>query len=355
MLLTIYLLLILCGVFIKESKVYNFLTVSFLGFITLDNYSAADYASLYLPTYLNPSFDSKVGAGWIYLCYLGNFIHLSYNSFAAIVCMLCVGCLILVSSKLHINSSFVLCIFLIYPGLISIVQFRQFVASILTLVAVCVLCSNKKGKIIYYYILILVASSIHSSAIIMFLIPILFYYNKLKKVSKIIFGFFLIFAVVYVFSNYEKIALMFFGEKTNIYLSDGAMNHSLFGQFKNVFLLVLMAVWAFTCERNLSFNRYVDGKNSEYSARVFKCFLYANYLMLIFLPVISITDDFMRFERYAFTCDIFIFSFFACSFRKGHGSRVIYAVLASVFALFYVMNNYEGVYIPLLTYSPLNF
>ena len=77
--------------------------------------------------------------------------------------------------------------------------------------------------------------------------------------------------------------------------------------------------------------------------------------MLIFLPVISITDDFMRFERYAFTCDIFIFSFFACSFRKGHGSRVIYAVLASVFALFYVMNNYEGVYIPLLTYSPLNF
>ena len=59
MLLTIYLLLILCGVFIKESKVYNFLTVSFLGFITLDNYSAADYASLYLPTYLNPSFDSK--------------------------------------------------------------------------------------------------------------------------------------------------------------------------------------------------------------------------------------------------------------------------------------------------------
>lgn len=53
-----------------------------------------------------------------------------------------------------------------------------------------------------------------------------------------------------------------------------------------------------------------------------------------------------------------IFSFFLSSHvhsEKGHGSRVIYAVLASVFALFYVMNNYEGVYIPLLTYSPLNF
>lgn len=362
MLWLIYLTLIALGLFLKNSKVYDVVVIAFMGFLAWANTDAADYALLYLPMYLSPSTASGIEPGWIALCNIGNAIGLSYNGFACLLTVISMFVIRWFGIRAGANSSLLLALFMVYPGLMSIIQFRQFVASAIGAVALAVFFSNGRHKYITFSAIVIAAFFIHRSAAILMLLlfwPILKASGKRGRVLAILA---LVCLCVGAVANAEIIGSLLFGEsRTDVYLSaSGGLNANNFiGGIKNVILIILVAIVAYVACRLMRKNvekgpslGYIFSWEIPESAKII---MFINITMIILIPLVLITNDFMRFERYAFTYALALFAMMP-TIRNRHrvfSCKALYVAICLVFAFFYVANTFESVYGALLSFEAL--
>lgn len=308
---TTYLTLILLGLFVRKSKCYDVCFVVFMGVVAWLNTDSADILDVYMPMYAAPQLDWGTEQGWLFLCKVGNALGLSYNGFVFILTLLASTALVIFACKTTPNESFYLALFLVYPGLLSLVQFRQFIATAIALIGVLVLASGRRGKWVWFFLLLLIAFSMHRSAIVLVLLAVVPIYRrvpkKLRWLAITLGAFFLVEAVI----NAQSISTFFFGEvKTGAYFrslsgdtSAGAggnassLGIALIDIFLTVFLCVLVPLFA---------KRLKEDADEDSAFLQFASF--ANIAMLVLVPMLFITEDFMRFERYSFMLALCIFA-----------------------------------------------
>lgn len=355
----VYLLLICVGLFLNNTRVYTACVAVFFGLLAWNNTDAADYASVYLPMYLNPTGVYDIDPGWSVLCQIGAAVGLSYNGFACIMAVASVCLFAFAGKRLGVNTSFVLALLLIYPGLMSLVQFRQFVASAIGAIGIVFLFSDSKHRYIKFLTVTLCAFLVHRSAIVVLALLLWPMLRAAGRRGRALLLIVLVGTVVFVMANVQEVASFFFGDfKTAAYLqlTPSASNAvSALGGARNAVLLFSMPMLIYLCAKIVEDENVLVSSgitSMDYDYYFFRSILFFNLALLILFPLVFITNDFMRFERYAFSYSIYVFAMMPC-FAKRHpilSCKALYIVVCLVYAYTYVVaGTFDLVYTPLLS------
>lgn len=337
MLAVAYLLMVFLGFFLRDSRLYNITGVILFGILAWLNTDSADYANIYLKMYANPDTFYDIDPGWGLLCKLFSMLGFSYNGFACIIAMCSVSLLLFYAKKITANTSFFLALFLIYPGLMSLVQFRQFFASALIALAIAVFEGKGFRKYILFIVLVFLAFTMHRSALIMLPLLLLFAYQHFSLKERQILVIIAVVVIVLLVTNIQMISYEIFGEaKTNSYLhpetNSAIQSTTILGGLKNTAFLILMYVIS-----NLQWHHYfskIQRKEGEMGwLRKLDLARFSNTVVLLLIPFMFITTDFMRMERYAFTLTLGLFAIMP-SMVKREQSLIVKAMLACVCILF---------------------
>lgn len=351
-----YLLLILIGLFCKNSKAYDCCVIIFMGAVAWLNTSAADYSTVYLPTYLNPYGVYDMDLGWVWLCDLGAKCGLYYNGFA---CILTVVSMVLYrefGKRVGTNTSFMLALFLIYPGLMSLVQFRQFVACAVGCAAVaCLWTSAKKSRYVGFAALMVLAVLLHRSSIVLLFALLPGFLVKTGKRGRVIAVLAVAAIAVALLANWKTLSVQLFGEmRTTVYLgASGDSNAvSIVGGLRNALLLMLMATLPYLCCRYMArVKETLDKGFFEWGVgKAALGILFLNACLLVLVPVVFLTNDFMRFERHGIMLALALFAMMPSLKRRAPvlSCKALYVGVCLLFAYFYVANTFDSVYVPLL-------
>lgn len=361
MLWVAYVLLIVSGLFLKNSKTYDALVILFMGFVAWANTDSADYSQVYVPAYINPSAASGMDPGWLVLCEVGNAVGLSYNGFACLITIISLVALRWFGKRAGTNTSLMLSLFLVYPGLMSIVQFRQFVASAVGAIAIIIFLSHLKYKNLWFVLVAAIAFLIHGSAAILMLLllwPILI---ASGRKGRVITAMAMICLCIGVVANANAVGSALFGEsRTTIYLgaSGGLSANDFMGGAKNAILVVMVAIITYICCRQMARDGDKAISDSVFSLKkpdAPKIIMFFNVISTILVPLVFITNDFMRFERYAFTYALALFAMMP-AIKQRHpvfSCKALYLVICAVFAYFYVANTFDSIYGALLSFETL--
>jgi hypothetical protein len=356
MLWSIYLLLIFSGLLIKESKIYDSIVIIFMGFLAFANTDAADYETVYLPIYADPSIVKDVAPGWGLLCGLGHILGLTYNGFACILTIAAMLLLLWAARKVGAHSSYMFSLFLVYPGLMSLVQFRQFVASAVGAVAVTVLISNNRFRYPLFIVLVYTGFLIHTSCIILLLLLLVPFLNSLGKSMRVVVVFLVGVISVVLLRHAEYLATVIFDEnKTDIYLGafGGQTSASRLAGMVNVAGIIGVALLMYAYYTHTGNNEKQQALiiGSNQNLRYIQYIMFFDMMNMILIPFVVITNDFMRFERYAFTYSLTAFSMSKpaeCD-RDIDFYKPLTLMLCLLFAYLYNANAFDSIYGALLS------
>lgn len=351
-----YLLLIFLGLFCDVFQLYDYIVILFMGLLAWLNTSAADYSSVYLAAYLNPFGIYDMDLGWSWLNYLGANLGLAYNGFACVVTIVAMILYREFGKRVGANTSLMLALFLIYPGLMSLVQFRQFVACAVGCMAVaCLWTSHWKYRHLIFAALMALAFLLHRSSIVLLFALVPSFLALTGKRGRVVVVLLLVALGFVLFVNWESLCVQVFGEtKTTTYLSSSAGKTAVssLGGLRNICLLVLMAIIPFLC---CSYMARVEGTREkglfEWGlGKPVLGILFLNFVLLVLAPVVLLTNDFMRFERYGITLALALFSMMPSLRQRSVvlSCKAFYVVVCIFFAYFYVANTFDSVYTPLL-------
>ena len=351
-----YVLLIIAGLFCKNSKPYDYCVIGFMGLLAWLNTSAADYSSIYLATFLNPYGASDMDFGWSLICDLGSTLGLYYNGFAGIVTVISMVLYREFGRRIGANTSFMLALFLIYPGLISLVQLRQFVACAVGCAAFAYLwTTSSKYRYVIFGILMIFSFLLHRTTIVLLFALLAFILEVSGKKGRINVGLCLVVLAAMLLMNWEALSLSIFGEiKTNTYLTTeyGTTFVSKEGGIRNALLLILTALLPYFCCRHMSFIEDALKKSffERGLSKAVSGIFVLNLSLLVLIPVVFVTDDFMRFERYGITFALALFAMMPSLKRRSplFSCKALYVFVCFVFAYYFVGNAFDSVYTPLL-------
>jgi hypothetical protein len=327
-----------------------------MGFLSLANTDAADYELVYLPIYADPSVAKDVAPGWVLLCELGHILGLTYNGFACILTIAAMSLLLWSARRVGANSSYMFSLFLVYPGLMSLVQFRQFVASAVGAIAVTVLISNNRFKYPLFIVLVYAGFLIHTSCIILLLLLLVPFLNSLGKHMRVVVVLLVGVMSVVLLRHVEYLATVIFGEnKTNSYLGalGGQTTLSRFAGMVNFASIVGVALLmcAYYIHAGKKDKKQVLLIETNQSLRYIQYMMFFNIFNMILIPSVFITNDFMRFERYAFTYSLTAFSMsrpVECD-RDIDFYKPLTLMLCLLFAYLYNANAFDSIYGALLS------
>lgn len=351
-----YLLLVLLGQFCKNSKTYDFSVILFMGFLAWLNTSSADYASVYLPIYYNPFGAHDMDPGWAWLCYFGSEAGLTYNGFSCIVVMAAMVLYREFGRRIGSNTSFMLALFLIYPGLMSLVQLRQFVACSVACFAFALFwTSDKKMRHIFFPALMLISFSLHRSSVVLLFALFPEVLTVAGRRGRILVALVLTIIGFGLLSNWKDLSIQLFGEnRTSVYLgaTGGANAVSTLGGMRNALILVLAALLPYCCCRYIAkMRKSLDkGVLDWMIGRAPLGIIFLNAALLVLIPVVFLTNDFMRFERHGLTMALGLFAMMPSLEKRSPllSCKALYVAVCLVFAYFYVANSFDSVYTALL-------
>lgn len=171
MLLGIFILLVIIGVFIKPKlKIWQYVPLIFLCIVKYYGHNVVDFAN-YEAVYSaikNGWLYIDTGIGWYYLCKVGILAGLDYKTFNIIlfaICVLLMDSTVRLYVKNYRNRIMIWSLFLLFPSLLDAVQMRFFVAESLFIFALRFLPRRNTKSYIIYTVLCLLATTVHTSAI----------------------------------------------------------------------------------------------------------------------------------------------------------------------------------------------
>lgn len=190
MLLAVYLVIILIGLFVKQSpKKFDLIAIAFMSIIVCVRTDVADFAA-YQTVYQHIQAGNvymDTGAGWYLICLLLGKLGLSY-AVVKMVLFFATSLLIRHTVNFFVHNykqrTFLWSLFLIFPALLDGVQIRFFVAEGLIIFSLPYLLTEKRMDKWKFVLITLIAISVHSSAafyLIFLLAPIT------KHIRKVIF------------------------------------------------------------------------------------------------------------------------------------------------------------------------
>lgn len=304
MLLPIYFVLICIGVFIRTGRLYRVSVIVFLASLVAINTSHSDY--LAYKTAYEGLYGSSVFVtfepGYQFLCVAGNNLGLSYNAFAFILTLVALALLDYVSLHLAKNNGLVLALYLIYPALINLVQFRQFLAMACIALSVYLL-SKETGRAFAGSIASLaIACLLHFSSIVFVAIYAIRAFLSRPKYLYIglgaLFGFFTLGSIL----AYDFISQLFGADKVTVYFSGYTGYTSLSAKIATSLIVLSMALLSRRSMTHFIQSDRMDMASGAMAKR--KCCIafckyayYLNLMSIALIPLFTVNTTIMRIHR----------------------------------------------------------
>lgn len=250
--------------------------------IAVFNYSNADYESyrliydFYIPN--GTGLSVMLDIGYYALCVVGRHVGLSFQTFRGIYITLALLLFVKGFSYFAKNKKNIYLLYLFYPFLMEVVQYRFFMAVAIILYALPYLKEEHYKK---YIIFVVLAASQHSSALIYLLfLMCMLEVNKLKHLVRIMVivetGVFLVAPAVL------STILGRFIPQLSIYLNSDSYTRYLYFAFLAIEVLLLIWVEKIQIQPDTSLMSFTKK---------------LMWIALCFLPFILIDDDFVRLYR----------------------------------------------------------
>ena len=288
------LLLLAC---VKKKKADGILLLFFLWLLFAFQYGNADYASyenMYRHYALWDTGFTFSNIGYKVLCDIFFNLGFTYQQFLVIeatVGMAVIACVIFKNCKIP---ALVVVLYFIYPYMMDTVQVRNFLAEALILLGISLYINFYTFKGYAYMAICLVfASLIHVSALtylILLLLPLL-----KREYLKILIVFAALFELSLIFYMKEIVNLLGLGDHIS-----GFFDKSI-SAFTAVFLVAYFLI-AYIVFRKLRKEDNLDEKDARWNIIVTR----VNVLLIPFLPLCFVTNDFQRLYR-----NVFILSYIA--------------------------------------------
>lgn len=330
-LLFIYIVTIWLGLrFQSSSIIFRFIFLVAWGLMA-GNYYNADYDN-YLYKY-EMGMDLSIDIGFGFLCHIFHKLGFNYIWFKAIVSFICL-CLIFYSiSKLSKKKSFYASIFLLYPFLIDITQFRNFIAYSIIYYALLNLFSNSKLSIVKYVILIIIASSIHTTSIFY----MIFVFAKARiKIWHILVGLY----VVSVFKMFMTSSFQLYYETNKV---DVREIPSTIGALYTALPLFFFCLLYYYCDK---FNKSIDINKLSVWRNV-------SLLMLLIIPLYFINTNFSRLFRNILLIDIIFLYDYITTNKKFRLCILSILLMFFSYSNYFAGTYYESVLVPVFKYNIL--
>lgn len=300
----ITVLLILLGIVFKRSKKLYYIQLFWLWIIMALNNGGPDWIihEQIFNSNINFMFDisKTINGGVLYglICnvfYKFNLDFFSVNLFISTISILVIHRLISKNTK---NRCTVISLFYIYPLVESIIQKRNFAASICILIGMKYLFENTKNGLLKYLIWCFIAAQFHMVAYVYILFAIFYKFdiNKLEKVIPIV----VIIGCVAI-PIIPKIAMIFFPEsKVQLYFYEykvGLFNSICWGALHIAFVILAKKIYKIS-------SLDCDDMQKKFAENVYKI----NIISLIFLPLYYYEPTFIRIYRNLLILNYIIFA-----------------------------------------------
>lgn len=184
--IVIFVILIIGGLFLKrKNRIFDYLIILFLCFLQFFQIGSPDYENYKVVyDFIGSGYRYlDTGYGWLVLCKFGNILCLNYREFQVVLLFICLLIIMWVVNKIvgtTKNTHMFYSLYLLYPALMDLVQFRFFVATVLVFLGISFLNENSFFNYIKFITCVIIAFTIHSATLfymIFILIPI---FNKIK-------------------------------------------------------------------------------------------------------------------------------------------------------------------------------
>lgn len=342
----ITILLIVCGLINKNSKIIYILQMLWIWILIAFNTGGMDWvvheqifeASFNISYKI--TFEEIINGGMFYNYICKFFSILGYDFFIVNLFLSTIEIFILhkIITKNTKNRCIVLSLFIVYPLVETIIQKRNFAASICILMGMNFLLQDRKGNILKYIICCLIAAQFHVVAYIYILFAFL-YKIDIKKLEKLIpivciVGYILIPVLP------RLAAFIFPASKVQLYFYDLRL-----GIIDTVCWTILHILFVYLLKRFRNQAMKENKEEVKFTDKVYKI----NLISLIFLPLYYYEPTFIRIFRNLLILDYIVISYYfpTGSFikKKVFENILLYiSFLIMVFLLVYVITG-RGFYV----------
>lgn len=350
MILLLVLLVIIFLLLIRKNKLIWSIILLLLGLIC---YFSKDIPDMEIYREYYDSVGKKVytdflGNGWKWLCIFGNYFKLDYYVFKSIIYVFSCLIVLLTIKRITKKVSMVFGIYLITIGLLDLIQIRFFLAASLGVYfLVLFLNSKRKSKYLFYLMAISLLYFIHSSMLFLLIFIIIPFNRKVdfrgifillsfcSLLVLMVFPSFIISVFEFVLPEYqlERITLYLNNEKVSII---GLIVYSLF------YIIPL-----------IGYEKIIKNSKKFPSTSITNISAYRliNYILLLTIPLVYMSSDFMRLNRMFIVLNmcVFVNAFYLRDLKgnllgvKCSMKRMLKVTYISYFVLFVFIFNFKAV------------
>lgn len=359
MLIILYIILILYILFIKKNeKLTWLLAATMMAFLSITSETYADLNN-YIPLYkfvntVDISIGMKsTGIGWLLLNRFFNFLGFNYRGFVFVMLYVNYYLMHFSVKKLRANENMYFGLFLLFPSLIQLVQFKFFTAFCIVFLGFSFLVTSEKFPRIKYIISIIIASFIHTSSL-MFILLILI---KLKRYNRKVFAYIslilTIFIVLFLNAIVAFISRYLNANLTNRYFTDSITRSS------TSWIIAIVLVWLFL----FLVSQYIMSKRefrTQLNVSKEGMFSIANYctmtieVLLMTLPFLLLDRNFHRFLEFGYSSLYLILGIYVIP-PKYSKSKILLTlvVIVSLIIITLVYTPFDSVLKPLFSFDGL--
>lgn len=243
-------------------------------------------------------YNTVQGIGFLYLCIIGNKLKLSYNLFKSILYLIS---LFLTYSTIKMFSSKKLQVFglyLLFPGLLDLIQIRFFFATSLAIFAIgTIIKTRNKLKFVFSCFILLLACLFHTSCLFYLIFIFMPVFRKFKIKSILKTSIFLTLFSLF-FSNYflESFLYKVLPEsqysRINAYFSLGHISLLALIVYCGMFALqIVVSFYLFKQSKKINYNISFENKN------IIRDICIINIILFLSIPFVFFTSDFLRLQR----------------------------------------------------------
>ena len=343
--ISVIVLNILCIMLRKKSKFITAISFAWMFIIFYGNTSNPDYSG-YLWRYNAQTYYNSMEIGYTFLSRILYNNGLPYQYLVLGQILISLPFIVLIGRKINGNVHIFIVLYTLVFFTLDIIQTRNYVGAVIFTYAVVLLTENKK---IPYVFTVILASLLHSSFLIY--LPFVFLSIKTefsKKAVRLISAFIVIVCVI-AFANRSiilkpasQIAAVIMGEsEKNVYLGT-YINNGFVLYFAAIFINILTTS-AISKRLTYIYNRR-RVEDNKFSSVGFARMLYLICsLSCVFMPLLMLNTNFLRFIRNESICIILLISQY---FTETHRKRKDYIphLLVSLFAVLWFVSIGTGRY-----------
>lgn len=329
LLFILYLLIIVYCFAFKKIKAGFYLAFLMAWVLIAGNYDNADYDQ-YLLRY-ESGLEVTVDIGYSCLCNFFCNLGFDYQTFKGIVSFVCLLMIYRTINKLSLHPSVGAALFLIFPFIIDITQFRNFVSYSVVFSAIPHLFDNKRFGLIKYVAIVLLASSIHAASIFY----LVFALSKIKvKVWYVI--------VIALFVYLVKEAMKgYFSIRLDTQKLENLTQTTMLGAIAGSLVVIINFLLIRYVHKGYNYKKPIPAKMPQ-RALAFctdNTWLYCNMLLLLIIPFLFDNGNYSRIYRNIVVLNmIFIYNAYYLNKQKR------YVLMLCYYAYFVFTTYLQGSY-----------